>query len=76
MYRESHMRSIIKTLLWRFIATIITMVVVFIFTKKITIAVAIGSMEMVLKTFIYFLYERTWNKINFGKEKQNLAHEK
>lgn len=44
------------------------MLLVYIFTGTIKIALAIGGLEVVLKVLIYFLHERTWDKIRFGKK--------
>jgi uncharacterized membrane protein len=35
-------------------------------TGKIDIAIAIVSIEIVLKIIIYFFHELIWNKINWG----------
>jgi len=61
MYRDSKRRSAIKTISWRFWATLTTTILVFIFTKKIGIAIAIGSIEIVIKTVLSFIHERTWS---------------
>jgi adenylylsulfate kinase len=44
------------------------MVLVYIFTGTLKIALAIGGLEVVLKMLIYFLHERTWDRIRFGKK--------
>ena len=67
MYNETHLRSIIKTLSWRLCATVITIVLVFIFTGNINIAVAVGGVEVIAKLLFYFIHERVWNMISFGK---------
>ena len=68
MFRESNGRSLIKTISWRFWATITTALLVYIFTKKLELALAIGGIEVLLKLILYYLHERTWNKISFGKK--------
>lgn len=68
MFRESNGRSLIKTISWRFWATITTALLVYIFTKKLEIALAIGGIEVLLKLILYYFHERTWNKISFGKK--------
>jgi len=68
MFKESHFRSAIKAFSWRFWATVTTMFLVYIFTGTIKIALAIGGLEVVLKMLIYFLHERAWDKIRFGKK--------
>lgn len=68
MFKESHFRSAIKAFSWRFWATVTTMLLVYIFTGAIKIALAIGGLEVVLKMLIYFLHERAWDRIRFGKK--------
>ena len=68
MYKETHARSIIKTVSWRFLATLTTMVLVYIFIGDLTIALSVGGIEVVLKMLVYFLHERLWDKIKFGKK--------
>lgn len=68
MFRESNGRSLIKTISWRFWATITTALLVYIFTGKLELALAIGGIEVLLKLILYYLHERTWNKISFGRK--------
>jgi len=67
MFKETRLRSIIKTISWRILATLTTFLIVLIFTKKLYLALAVGGVEVVAKTVIYFFHERIWNKIHFGK---------
>ncbi len=67
MYRETNSRSIIKTISWRVLATLTTMVLVYIFIGDLTIAVSVGGIEVVLKMLIYYFHERFWDKIKFGR---------
>ncbi len=64
---ESHRRSILKAFSWRLWATLTTIALVFLFTGRLKIAAAIGGLEVVLKLLLYFLHERAWNKIHYGK---------
>jgi len=68
MFRESNNRSILKTISWRFWATITTTALVFAFTGHFKIALVIGGIEILLKVFLYYFHERIWNKISFGKK--------
>lgn len=65
---ERPLRSIIKTVSWRIIGTMDTIVISWILTRKIETALAIGSVELVTKMILYFGHERLWNLIPFGKE--------
>ncbi|MFC2080826.1 adenylyl-sulfate kinase [Bacteroidota bacterium] len=68
MYKESKRRSILKTISWRFWATLTTAILVYIFTGKIEIAIAIGGIEIIIKIILYFIHERAWNNVNYGKK--------
>ena len=68
MYREVKERSIIKTLSWRVLATLTTCLLVYLFTGKLLIAASVGGIEVVVKLVLYFVHERVWDKIKFGKK--------
>lgn len=65
---ENPLRSIAKTISWRIIGTLDTIVISWILTGQVKTALAIGSVELVTKMVLYFGHERIWNSINFGKE--------
>ena len=65
---ERPMRSILKTISWRIVGTIDTIVISWILTGQIETALAIGSVELVTKMILYFGHERIWNLIPYGKE--------
>jgi adenylylsulfate kinase len=67
MYKESHLRSILKTISWRFWATLTTISLVLLFTGETAIALSIGGLEVILKMIIYFFHERAWDKVKFGR---------
>jgi len=73
MFKESKRRSILKTVSWRFWATLTTAILVYVFTGKIEWAVAIGGIEIVIKMIFYFLHERAWNNVNYGKKQRKPA---
>lgn len=68
MKSESHFRSVLKGITWRFIATTDTILVVLLITClfgecSIENALKIGGIEFVLKLLIYYTHERIWHKI-------------
>ncbi|MCB9211615.1 MAG: adenylyl-sulfate kinase [Ignavibacteriales bacterium] len=67
MYKESKARSIVKTISWRILATITTITLVYIFIGDTTIAFTVGGIEVFLKMFVYFIHERVWAKLKFGR---------
>jgi len=65
MYEKSY-RSIVKTLSWRALGTIDTILISYFITGNIGMAAAIGSIELVTKMILYYFHERAWNKSSFG----------
>lgn len=68
MQYETKKRSILKAISWRTWATVTTAVLVFIFTGKFAMAITIGFLEVFAKMGLYFIHERMWQKIGFGKK--------
>ena len=68
MFKESKRRSVLKTISWRFWATLTTAILVYIFTGKIELAATIAGIEIVIKMILYFVHERAWNNVNYGKK--------
>ena len=60
-------RSIVKTISWRTIGTLDTMLISYLITGSLGMAAAIGSIEVVTKMILYYFHERVWNKIKLGK---------
>ena len=60
-------RSIAKSISWRIFAGIITACVAYAMTGKGDFAAKIGLVDTTVKLGIYFLHERVWNKINYGR---------
>jgi adenylylsulfate kinase len=67
---EKPVRSLLKAISWRIVATLTTTLLVFIFTGDLVISVGVGVSEFLLKIFIYYVHERVWNLFNFGREQK------
>jgi uncharacterized membrane protein len=55
-------RHLAKTISWRIIGTIDTMLLGWLITGNLKLGLAIGGTEVVTKMFLYFLHERAWFK--------------
>lgn len=66
---EQKRRSILKAITWRVTGTLDTFFLAWIITGKTGIAVTLSSVEVITKMFLYYLHERTWTRISFGKLK-------
>ena len=62
------MRSVLKGITWRLLATLTTVVIAFCLTGEKGLALQIGALEFVAKLAIYYMHERVWVRIQFGKE--------
>ncbi len=76
---ECKTRSLIKAISWRIIATTDTTIIALIVTGHLPSALAIGSIEILTKTVLYYYHERAWLKFLFMKHNtdasRNRAHQ-
>lgn len=66
---ETHVRSLAKAISYRVLGSLSTAGIFFLFTGKVTTAVGAGAIDMIVKIGLYFLHERLWNHIDFGRPK-------
>jgi uncharacterized membrane protein len=60
-------RHLLKTITWRIIGTLDTMILSWIITGNWKWGVAIGGVELITKMVLYYLHERAWYRYsNFG----------
>lgn len=64
---ENPVRSIVKSISWRVVGTIDTVLISWLITGTLSVAFSIGSIELVSKMILYFFHERIWNTIKWGK---------
>ena len=74
-YRESHLRSILKGVTWRILATLTTMIIAYYITGEIDSALKIGTAEFVLKLFVYYAHERAWQLVPRGTIRKVYHHD-
>jgi len=60
---ETHIRSVIKSLSWRTLASISTLVLSYVLTGNLVFAGIISITDTVIKLIEYFLHERVWSYI-------------
>ena len=59
-------RHIAKTITWRIVGTIDTMILGWIVSGDPWTGVKIGGLEVTTKMLLYYVHERVWFRINFG----------
>ena len=69
------MRSLAKSVTWRVVATLTTILLVYLLTGNLVLSTSVGALELLAKTAIYYIHERVWNMVHFGRE-TNHIHEK
>lgn len=67
---DKPIKSLMKSVSWRIVGTIDTMIISYFITGRVTLAISIGSVEVITKTFLYYFHERLWAHIH--KIKLNL----
>ena len=65
---ESHARSIAKAVSYRVLGSLATALVFLMLTGDLKLSASAGVIDSVLKIGLYFLHERIWQYIHFGKK--------
>jgi uncharacterized membrane protein len=66
---ESHWRSIMKAVTWRAGGTVVTIAIAWLVTGKLALSLSIGVFDSVIKIGAFYMHERIWNHLSFGKVK-------
>ena len=64
---NAHLRSLIKAVSWRVFGSLDTFVLSMIFTGSAKYAVTIASAEALTKIALYYVHERIWRKVKWGR---------
>ena len=64
--RESRIRHIAKTITWRTVGTIDTMLLAWLITGNPMAGLKIGMLELITKMLLYYLHERAWYRVDYG----------
>ena len=68
----SHKRHIAKTITWRIVGTIDTMLLGWLITGDPIVGIKVGGLELFTKMLLYYFHERAWYKSKFGVERNNI----
>ena len=69
MMFASKSRSLLKTISWRIVGTLDTMVLGWIITGSPLVGLKIGGLELITKFVLYYIHERFWLKSKYGIKK-------
>lgn len=70
MTYEHNLRSIVKTITYRTLIVIETFIVSYLLTGKLGASTAITFFVNLVGTIIYYVHERVWNLIHWGRNHQ------
>ena len=60
-------RSFLKSLTYRIFGTLSSWAVVYVITGKGSLATLVAFWETIVKVAIYYIHERAWNGISWGR---------
>jgi uncharacterized membrane protein len=66
---DSNTRSIAKAISYRVLGSVSTGFIVFVFSGDAKVSVGVGLLDVVLKMALYYIHERIWNHITFGRQR-------
>ncbi|MBS1525613.1 MAG: DUF2061 domain-containing protein [Bacteroidetes bacterium] len=66
-HNETLGRSVVKTITYRGLILILDFTSIYLFTGKVKIALGFMLVSNIYTTIGYFLHERIWDKIKWGK---------
>ena len=61
---QTHKKTLLKTISWRLIGTLDTMLITYFVTGSIAIGLSIGGIDVFSKLILYYLHERIWERKN------------
>ena len=75
MQRSSRKRHIAKTLTWRMVGTLDTIVLGWLVTGNVKTGLSIGGVELATKMILYYVHERVWYQVRvFREASSNVRH--
>ena len=66
---DKHYRSVVKAFSWRATGTADTILISYLVTGQAKWALSIGFVELFTKVFLYYIHERIWERLSFGRVK-------
>jgi len=69
IFRESIKRSLFKSISFRVVVVLSDIIVIYFITHRYDITIGVTIATNVASMVLYYLHERIWNKISFGRKK-------
>lgn len=64
---ETNARSLVKAVSYRLLGSMATALVVYLLTGRAAVSVSAGTLDLVVKLALYYLHERIWDRIGYGR---------
>jgi len=64
---ETHLRSVVKGMSWRVIATLVTTIVVWFISGEVSMALFAGLSDSLIKIGLFWGHERIWQRVSWGR---------
>ena len=65
--KDKKWRSLAKAISWRITGTVDTILISWLITRKLHLALSIGVVEVGTKMILYYFHERLWERIKVGR---------
>ncbi len=66
--KDNKKKSLWKTASYRISSSFLTVLIVFIITKKINISLGVGAIDVIAKSIWYYSHERLWEHLKLKKK--------
>ncbi|RAI95239.1 DUF2061 domain-containing protein [Algoriphagus yeomjeoni] len=66
--KDSNAKSLLKSISWRIVGTIDTIIISYFITGEFVMALSIGSVEVFSKIILFYFHERIWESVPKVKE--------
>jgi uncharacterized membrane protein len=70
MKKESRLRSIAKSIIWRLLGVLVLAIVTYAFTRSLIQTGLITFIHHFAFIFIYYFHERAWLKVNWSEKRK------
>ena len=67
-FKDKRWRSIAKAASWRATGTVDTILISWLITGHLKMALSIGLVEVFTKMVLYYFHERAWEHVKIGRE--------
>lgn len=64
---DTNKRSLVKTVSWRLTGSGATFLISWLIAGNLAIAGTIAVIQLISNTILYYIHERIWNKVKWGR---------